>query len=381
MISILFVIPNLYIGGTNKVLENLLNLINNSNSYQCNVIALNESGPYIDVFDKYLIMKQKHNRVFDCIRVYTSKALNKYARKLMFNKESKRLKHAVKNRKFDIIVAFSEGNTTKIVSNMDAISKIAWIHCDYKRYIDDNSEGKYYEHFNKIVTVSEATMNSFIDVFPNLSEKTIAIHNPIDSNYIKNQANDKRNIDNKFNCNDEFTIVSVGRLDPVKQFDLLPKIAGDLKNDGYKFKWYLIGGGFKERKKLLNEIKKNNVEDVFIWLGEKNNPYPYIASSDLLVCSSKSEACPNVINEAKILHIPVLATDFPSVYEFIENEVNGIVCNINNFSTIIKKLIEKKDLYNTIKTNINEYEYDNNLILGKIHNLFKEVKVSEKETI
>ena len=43
----------------------------------------------------------------------------------------------------------------------------------------------------------------------------------------------------------------------------------------------------------------------------------------MVVSTSVSEACPNVINEAKILHTPIVATNFGSVYEFIEDGVNG----------------------------------------------------------
>lgn len=373
MAKILFVIPNLYIGGTNKVLENLLNLIKKKEKYDCKIFALNESGPYENIFSEYMINKHNHIKLVSKFRFYLFKFLNKYARGYMISAEKKRLDNVIKNGNYDIVVAFSEGDTTKIVSKLNISNIIAWIHCDYKKYIDNDSEKVYYSKFNKVVSVSNATRDSFVDVYPDFFEKSVAIHNPIDSAMIKQMAISKQNIDSRFDTDGIFTIVSVGRLDPVKRFHELPRIAKLLKEDGFKFKWYLIGGGYSERSHLISEIGNNKVEDIFIWLGEKNNPYPYIARSDLLVCSSISEACPNVINEAKILHVPVLTTDFPSAHEFIDNGVNGFISSFDKFHSKLNEIISNKDLYNSIKSNISNFEYDNNEILQQISTLFDEV--------
>lgn len=101
-------------------------------------------------------------------------------------------------------------------------------------------------------------------------------------------------------------------------------------------------------------------------LGPKQNPYKYMAKCQLYVCLSISEACPFVINESKILHIPVITTDFPSAYEFISNNINGRICRFEDIPPNIATLINSKNEYCKILENIKEYTYNNNIIENKL---------------
>jgi len=87
--------------------------------------------------------------------------------------------------------------------------------------------------------------------------------------------------DSKY-TNHAFTIISVGRIDPVKRFCLIPQIAKQLLAKGCHFKWYILGSNdcSGEFKLLRNNIEKCGINDTVIWLGNKNNPYPYFAQSN-----------------------------------------------------------------------------------------------------
>jgi glycosyltransferase involved in cell wall biosynthesis len=175
-------------------------------------------------------------------------------------------------------------------------------------------------------------------------------------------------LDSNFNFNG-FRIVSIGRIDPVKRFSLIPEIVNNLKKRKLNFRWFIIGEGKgKEKELLIDNIFKYSVQNELLLLGEKNNPYPYIKQSDLLVSTSKSEACPNVINEAKILGTPIVAADFGSVYEFIEDNVNGLISPIETIADKIEQMITNDTLYNRIKNNISHFKYDNEEILNVLYN-------------
>ena len=100
-------------------------------------------------------------------------------------------------------------------------------------------------------------------------------------------------------------------MSPQKRFSEIPAIADKLRNSGCSFKWYILGGGntYNEYDKLVQNIKNKHIEDFVICLGEKLNPYPYIAHSDLVVNTSYIEACPRVVIESKIIKTPVVCAD------------------------------------------------------------------------
>ena len=149
----------------------------------------------------------------------------------------------------------------------------------------------------------------------------------------------KESIDDKRFVTERYTIISCGRLDPVKQFSKIPKIAAKIKEQyQHPFRWYIIGSGIEaERQQIEAEIDSNGVTDEVVMLGLKSNPYPYLAKSDLYVCTSVSESFPMVVNEAKALCIPVVSNDFPSVKESLRDGIDGYVCTIDEMANTIVK--------------------------------------------
>lgn len=100
------------------------------------------------------------------------------------------------------------------------------------------------------------------------------------------------------NINDpEFVIVMVGRLVPIKNYELVINSLAQLKRaniNGFKLK--IVGDG------LLNEelhqlAKKSNLEQEVEFLGLVKDPYHYMKKADLGIVSSISEGFPNVLLE------------------------------------------------------------------------------------
>ena len=386
MKNILFVITSFRHGGTNKSLENLLSLLD-PEMYQMDVFAMEHYGPYNSMLsnctilpkDKWLhafISQFRDTKGTTKLRSMTLKVLRKLLAGLGLDLSEYLYKNAVrtfsKNKTYDTVVAFSEGAPTAFAQHFTTPNKIAWIHCDYKSYMSLNNhpdETKMYHAYQSIVCVSEFTKESFCRIMPTQGDKTYALHNVVNVREVKLLSEEK--IEEKFYKEDMFNIVSVGRINVIKRFDEIPKIARMLLDKGCQFNWLLIGpeGQPNEQQSILENIKKYCVEKTFIWIGEKDNPYPYIKKSDLLVNVSISEACPYVVNEAKVLHTPVVCTNFGSAVEFIENEINGLIAPLDNIVDAIELLIKQKEQYNHIKDNIEKFSYSNEAILSKINNL------------
>ncbi len=260
-------------------------------------------------------------------------------------------KRAEREIPHDVVIAFSEDTAHKIVQHFNTANRIVWIHCDYGNVIKRNNENLL-NKFSTIVCVSDFTRDSFIKRYPSLESKVKSIYNVCSVESIKAKAKEKID-DNRFDTS-EFTIISVGRVAPVKRFPEIPMVAKRLKESGCIFKWYIIGSGIAEEvEKVKTAIESYGMQKEVIMLGAKPNPYPYFKAADLLVSTSESEACPMIFNEAKIIGTPIVSTDFGSSYEFIKEGRDGIISSLDNLHNAIAQMAQK-DIYNSYTPQIDE---------------------------
>lgn len=279
---------------------------------------------------------------------------------------------AKKYKGYDVVIAYQEGPCTRFVQYVDSPYRIGWIHCDYAEYKRSypHSEEYIYEKYQRVVCVSKFTLQSFQTIYPRLKARSLFIYNLLDKEFICNSAADNNVYSSK---GDKIRLLSIGRLHPVKQFHLIPSIIAQMQSMGATdFKWLLIGGGTDsdEYYKLMAEVERLNIsEDFFSYLGPKYNPYPYIANSDILVSLSLSEACPFVVNEARVLDVPVVSNNYPSISEFIQDDVTGKIVPIESMAKILVDLVTCPDRLDRLKEGMLKDKYDNEGIIKQICNL------------
>lgn len=361
---VLIIIPSMKTGGTLSSLISIYNAF--CETLDISVLPLSRCDFNNLPFTESLIsnsLLNAYNGAFSTLSLYEKilaifvKPYKRYLFKRNVQLSSlvarKVVKQIIHKRRFDVVVGFSEGISTKLASFFNGSKRVSWIHCDYKRYyeglVNKSDEFAIYNRFDTIVCVSDYTRNSFLNVFPSLSFKTVYIHNLIDGERITQMS--MEDIDDTRFINDKITIVSVGRIDPVKRFSEIPIIASELKQTGFSFRWYILGPDRdpQEASFLQKRIIDLDVEDDVIWLGEKSNPYAYMSRSDLFVCLSSSEACPMVFNEAKVIGLPIITTDFGSADEFIIQGENGFITSLSGLSNTISTLSSNKQLLARIR--------------------------------
>jgi len=385
MKKILLVLPSFQHGGTVRSARSFVEK-NNDEEFEIDVFCMQRVGEFESYFKKCNILNENVElasfislsvvfsgysflkKIVSLFYYFKSKVFGR-KKDVIFSKVAKKI---AKKKKYDCVLAFQEGLATEFTSYIPIEKKIAWVRCDYSRYYKmvNVDESNIYKKFTSIICVSKYTANKFIEYIPSVKEKVYSIYNLIDFESIINDSK-KEITDDRFD-NSVFTMVSIGRMDPVKQFTKIPIISKMLVENECEFKWYIIGDGGKEKEEVIKLINDYKLQNYVYLLGAKENPYSYIKKSDLLVCLSSSEACPNVINEAKILHIPILSNTFPTVFEFVINEYNGILCEIEDMHVTIKELINNKNSLNIIKENIKDFVYDNEQIMTDIYNLILE---------
>nr|WP_068893291.1 glycosyltransferase [Pedobacter panaciterrae] len=123
-------------------------------------------------------------------------------------------------------------------------------------------------------------------------------------------------------------ILSVGRLDHQKGFDLLIKAFEKLQMRDVDL---LISGEGVERKNLESQITDLNLNGRVKLIGYQKNLQDYYRQAEMFVLSSRNEGYPNVLVEAMSLGCACVATDCefgPS--DIIENEKNGLLVKANS---------------------------------------------------
>ncbi len=261
--------------------------------------------------------------------------------------------------KFDYIAAVSKAKT-----------KIAWIHTDYSK-IDTDIEVDLdmWNKFDYIAAVSKDCKNAFLSKYPSLKEKVIIIENITSPNFVRSMA--EESVDDFDTEEDVFNVVSVGRYCDAKGFDNAIKALRILHDRGYtNIKWYVVGYGSDEElyKRL---IKENNLEDSFILLGKKTNPYPYMKNCDLYAQPSRYEGKAVTVSEAQILGKAVMLTNYTTAHSQVRDGIDGYITelSIEGIANGIEKLSIDRKLRVNLEDNCQKYDYSNVYELNKLYEI------------
>lgn len=232
------------------------------------------------------------------------------------------------NEEYDLAVAYLEGGATYYVADrIKAKKKAAFVHIDYQkagytRELDLNC----YEKFDQIFAVSDEVREHFLRVYPEYENKTSVFNNLLNQKRIIKMADQGEGFDDGF---EGVRILTVGRLTRQKRYDIAIETMMLLKEkSSIPIRWYVLGEG-ELRKELEQQIITGGLQNDFILMGCKENPYPYIRDCDLYVHATQFEGKSIAIQEAQLLGKPVLATDCSGNREQIENGVDGRLCEFN----------------------------------------------------
>jgi glycosyltransferase involved in cell wall biosynthesis len=227
---------------------------------------------------------------------------------------------------------------------------------------------RFYKNYNQIISQSNYMQNDLIDNYSLPREKSVVINNPIDIEKITTLSQEQCN----YSC-DRVNIISVGQLRPEKQQHLMLKALAKLdKNYILTF----LGDG-SEQDSLEALALELNLQDRVQFLGYQPNPYPYMRDADMLILSSKHEGFPNVVLEANLCGLPVVSFASPGgVVEIIEDGVNGFLVSnqdVDGLAMGIERVVGHEFDSDSIKRIIIE-KYSMGLIMTKYQKILKEGK-------
>ncbi len=221
---------------------------------------------------------------------------------------------------FDAIINF-EGyniNMTAILAACDnAKQKIIYCHSDmFSEYRERHHYLRkifeLYKHYDKIVSVSRATGNlnksSIAGAFNISPEKFVWIDNMLDDKLVQEKAKEKLEASEEAFFNGSPIFINIGRMSVEKDQAKLIRAFAPVAQQIPATRLLILGDGFL-RLNLMTLIKELHLENNVFLLGQKENPYPWLAKADCFVLSSNHEGQPMVLLEAMALNKPIIATD------------------------------------------------------------------------
>lgn len=145
---------------------------------------------------------------------------------------------------------------------------------------------------------------------------------------------------------DSVWIGSIGRMDPLKRFDFLIRVALHIKQSNKNFHILLIGDG-PERSTLEALARELGVQDKVTFTGEVPFGSQWLKGLDIFCFLSLDEGSPNVVMEAGAAGLPIVAWKLPFNEELLENEKMAMlveVGDLDGLKTALSRLIQSKGL-------------------------------------
>lgn len=369
MRNILFSAVTLDVGGIENALVTLVNYLaqlkdeEQNFMYNITLVLEKKQGVFLDTINKRIkiIEYEPSNNKLILIR----KAIN-FLKQKQFIRQYK--------NKFDFSCCYATYSLpASFVARTASKNSALWVHSEYMGVLGEKTA--YIKFFNnikidkykKIVFVSKNACDIFKEVYvlknKDLLPKIEVINNLINGKKIIHDSNEKINDLKKEKI---YTFLNISRhTEEDKKISRLIKAADKLKNAGYKFRLILIGDGKDSiiYKDMANKLK---LDDKLIFLGKKENPYPYYKLSDCFVLTSEYEGFPVVYNECRVLGLPIITTDVSDSKEVIDNKYGVVVeKNVESIFNAMKLAID-----NGMK-HCNEFNYEeyNKEIENKIQRL------------
>ena len=319
MKKVLFLINNLAHGGAERVLVNLANNIDKT-KFDVTVQTLFDEGVNKQFLNSSVHYRSSFKKSFKgnsiVIKMLPPRLLYKF-----FIKEH-----------YDVVVAYLEGSCTRILSGCKSTNTktVTWVHIELNHpkmfktsFWTMHGVRKTYKDYDKIVCVAQTVKDAFIDS-SGINPSTLEVlYNTNQTDRILTLSHEP--IEDMQFKNDIPNICSVAKIIPTKGYDRLLNVHKKLLDEGYKHRIYLIGIG-EQMDELKQAAIRNHVEDSFIFLGFKENPYKYMKACDAYVCSSRREGFSTAVTEALVLGLPTVSTNCSGAIELLgENNDYGIV--------------------------------------------------------
>lgn len=347
--NLLFVIPQLDVGGAETQLLNLVKGID-KNKFRVYVCNLSEKQNKLEKEFKKLDITM--------VEIYKK---SKYDIGIIF-----RLKKFIKDNDIDIVHSTLNNFWPRVASIMIYNRPIL---IASERSIDNWWKKKYHfladnilAKFTEVMVCNSYKIKEFYETkVPNLEGKIEVIYNGVLDEKFKDISIDEKNeLKKQYGIDDEDIVFGiVAGLRDVKDHMTLLKAVNLLKDHNQKFKLLIIGDG-KNRDNINSYIQKNEISNYVRMIGETSDVYKFLNIIDVGILCSIQEGLSNSIIEYMLCKNPVIATDVGGNVELIKDNETGFLINVGDFENLSNKMlffIKNKEIIKSYGKKSYEFAY------------------------
>lgn len=202
-------------------------------------------------------------------------------------------------------------------------------------------------HSDRVTAVSESLKHDTLNLF-DIKKKIDVIPNFVDINKIK--AKEKPCERSLLAKKEEKILTHISNFRPLKRiFDVISIYEGVAKH--VKSKLMMVGEG-PEKTKAIQYVKKNNLEDKILFLGNSNEIDKILCYSDLFLLPSEKESFGLSALEAMANGVPVISSNTGGITEVNINNKTGFVSKIGDIKDMTVNaltLLKNKNLHQKFK--------------------------------
>ncbi|MBS4209148.1 glycosyltransferase [Bacillus sp. FJAT-50079] len=391
--SILFMLINMNVGGTEKALLNMLEEMP-KDKFDITIFMLEEyggflnsipSGVRVEYFKGYNNIKKMLNRplqvtaldflkkgnIIKALIIVILYFISKIKKERSLFYKYILWNYPVEKNQYDIAVAYAgpmDFISYFIMNKIQSEKKIQWIHFDitkigFNRYF----AMKIYKKFDQIFVVSKEGKTKLVNMLPKLGYRTEEFPNFVSKELVKKRAVEGVGFEDEFKG---VRILTVGRLSKEKGQDMTIPVLAKLKKDGLNVRWYCVGDG-SARNEYEQLIVSYKLQKDYFLLGARANPYPYMKQCDIYVQPSRHEGYCITLAEARCFDNPIISTNFTGAAEQIINEETGLLVSLDSdqmYDAIIR-LLTDDNLRKRIKKNLQKENVNNVLETEKFNEI------------
>ena len=181
----------------------------------------------------------------------------------------------------------------------------------------------------KIVVVSQDLKQMMRRRFFIAENKVIRIPNGIDASYYSPNDIERHRLRKSFGYGDAQCVFGFsGRLDPVKNLNLLLDVFSACRPDKNGLRLLIVGDG-PDLERLKARCREEKIHPYVVFAGQQQDVLPYLRAMDVFVLTSLREQMPLTVLEAMAVGLPIVATRVGEIPYMVEEGVEGFVRDLH----------------------------------------------------
>ena len=207
---------------------------------------------------------------------------------------------------------------------------------DPRVYLIKTVNALIYRLASRVVTVSREIKDIMQKSYGLGDSKILVLKNGI---VFKDNLAELGQIEKEFpGSTNKLKLIAVGRLVPLKCFDILIRAVAEIVNAGYDV-LALIAGEGEKRLSLEKLVRDLGVGCYVKLLGLRHDVIELMKDSDIFVIPSRYEGLSIAMIEALACGLPIIASDAPGLRDFINHEQNVLLFPVHDYKALAERIL------------------------------------------